>query len=510
MTATAQTSKIRAARLRAARVMAPVAAGVQRLGDALGTLSPASLFSTVLAMALVLWQGTVFNDPDTFWHIAAGGWMIDHRQVLHRDVFSYTFAGRPWASHEWLAEIVMAGAWRLGGWTGEILLFAASFGLAGWLLARGVARWLGPLGQAVTLVLAFLVIGPTVLARPHLLMLPILVAWTLEMLAAREAKRPPHWWFAGLMVLWANLHGSFVFGFVLLAGFGLEALLETGTDRLKTIRDWAPFAVLTALAALITPHGVSGLIAPFSIMLMGTLDQIIEWKPANFTSFSAFEAGILVTLLVCLAKGVRVPLVRLLLMLFIFHMALQHQRHQLVVAVVMPLMLAEPIGRAFGRTTREAPMALAARIFLAVGVIAMAGSRLLAPVTRGDDPITPVSALAHVPPSLAAQPVFNAYNFGGYLIFKGVKPFIDGRADMYGDAFVKRYTAINNGDPAAVDAALKQYGIAWVITQPKEGVVAVLARRPGWKRIYADKYAVVLARTDALPSGSAGGLQPAK
>jgi hypothetical protein len=331
-------------------------------------------------------------------------------------------------------------------------------------------------------------------------MLPILVAWTLEMLAAREARRAPHWWIAGLMVLWANLHGSFVFGFVLLAGFGLEALLEPGTDRLRTIRDWAPFAVLTALAALITPHGISGLISPFSIMLMGTLDQIIEWKPANFSTFSAFEAGILVTLLVCLAKGVRVPLVRLLLMLFIFHMALQHQRHQLVVAVVMPLMLAEPIARAFGRATREAPMTRPARIFLALGVIAMAGSRLLVPVTRGDDAITPVSALAHVPPSLAAQPVFNAYNFGGYLIFKGVRPFIDGRADMYGDAFVKRYAAINNGDPAAVDAALKQYGIAWIITQPKEGVIAAVEHRPGWKRIYADKYAVVLARTDALAS----------
>jgi len=45
-----------------------------------------------------------------------------------------------------------------------------------------------------------------------------LVAWTLEMLAARAAGRAPHWWLAGLMVIWANLHGSFVFGFVLAAG----------------------------------------------------------------------------------------------------------------------------------------------------------------------------------------------------------------------------------------------------------------------------------------------------
>ncbi|MDB5442493.1 MAG: hypothetical protein JWP73_869 [Phenylobacterium sp.] len=490
MTAIAQNAKTR---------VAPFMAPVRRFAEGLGGLSPASLISAVLAMALVLWQGTVFNDPDTFWHIAAGGWMLDHRQVLHKDVFSFTYPGRPWASHEWLAEIIMAGAYRLAGWTGVLLLFAASIGLAAWLLARGVARWLGPLGQAAALVLAFLVIGPTVLARPHLLMLPILVTWTLELLAAREAHRAPHWWLAGLMLLWANLHGSFVFGFVLVAGFGLEALIEPGTDRVKTIRDWAPFTVLTALAALATPHGVSGLISPFSIMLMGTLNQIIEWRPASFSSFTPFEAGMLVTLLVCLAKGVRVPLMRLLLVLFIFHMALQHQRHQLVVAILVPLLLAEPIGRAFGRTAQAQPMTLPARILLAVFVVGMAASRLVVPLARGDDAITPASALAHVPPALAAQPVFNAYNFGGYLIFKGVKPFIDGRADMYGDAFVKRYTLINNGDPAALDAALKQYGIAWTITQPKEGVVKALEGRPGWKRIYADKYAVVMARTDALP-----------
>jgi len=477
----------------------PVYAPARRLAGAVESLSPASLIAAALAAAAVMFPGTVFNDPDTYWHIAAGAWMIDHRQVLHHDVFSYTWAGKPWASHEWLAEIIMALAWRAGGWTGVQLLFAGSIGLAGWLLARGVGRWLGPIGQGLALVLAFLVIGPTVLARPHLLMLPILVAWTREMLAAREEGRAPHWWVAGLMLIWANLHGSFVFGFVLAGGFGLEALIYSEGARLKVIRDWGVFGALCVLAALATPHGFSGFISPFEIMTMGTLNQIIEWRPANFSQFGAFEAGILVTLLVCLGFGVRVPLIRLVLLLFIFHMALQHQRHQLVVAVIVPLLLAEPIGRAFARAPRRTETTLPGRAALALLVVGLAVYRMIVPATRGDDAISPVSALAHVPPALAAKPVFNAYNFGGYLIFKGVKPFIDGRADMYGDPFVKRYAAINSGDPAAVDAALKQYGIAWVITQPREGVLKVVESRPGWTRIYADKYAVVLARKDALP-----------
>src|SRR5207302_5701177 len=96
------------------------------------------------------------------------------------------------------------------------------------------------------------------------------------------------------------------------------------------------------------------------------LNQIIEWKPANFSSFTPFEGAMMVALLVCLAKGVRIPLVRLILLLFIFHMALQHQRHQLVVAVIVPLLLAEPIGRAFGRgQPRREPMTLPGKLFLA-------------------------------------------------------------------------------------------------------------------------------------------------
>ncbi|MFC3069769.1 hypothetical protein [Phenylobacterium soli] len=490
MTATVQT------------VAAQVQGRVQRLGDAFASLSPAQVIAAVFAFAVVLIPGSVFNDPDTFWHIAAGRWMIEHRAVLKTDVFSYTWAGKPWASHEWLAEIVMAAAYMAGGWTGVMLLFAASLGLAAWLLAGGIGRWMGPLGQAVALTLALFVIAPTVLARPHLLMLPILVAWTREMLAAREAHRAPRWWFALFMLAWANLHGSFVFGFVLAGGFGLEALVARGADRLKVIRDWGIFGALCILAALATPHGISGLIAPFDIMFMGTLDQIIEWKPANFSKFTPFEGAILVTLLICLAKGVRVPLVRAVLMLFIFHMALQHQRHQLVVAVIMPLLLAEPIGRAFNRQPGSVAMTRAGSIMLAVLALGFAGWRIADPAVRKDDGITPVSALAHVPPELAARPVFNAYNFGGYLIFKGVKVFIDGRADMYGDAYVKRYSQANKGDAATIDKLFKQYDIAWVITQPKEGVVEVVSKRPGWKKIYGDKYAVVLAREDALPKAA--------
>jgi len=120
------------------------------------------------------------------------------------------------------------------------------------------------------------------------------------------------------------------------------------------------------------------------------------------------------------------------------------------------------------------------------------------PATRDDGPNTPVAALAHLPRGLAARPGLNSYGFGGWLIFTGHRVFIDGRADMYGDAFVRRYLAIWGGQPGALDGALAQYGVDWTLLEPGEPLAKAMDGRPGWRRIYADRYAVLHVREAAL------------
>jgi hypothetical protein len=132
---------------------------------------------------------------------------------------------------------------------------------------------------------------------------------------------------------------------------------------------------------------------------------------------------------------------------------------------------------------------------LALGVVA---ARVAKPLVRRDNGNVPVTAFAHVPPPLLTQHVFNEYAFGGYLIFKGVKPYVDGRADMYGDAWVQEYLAIAGGVEPDVDKAFKRWNITWVIISPRDGIVRVLDGKPGWRRLYADPFAVVFARDDAL------------
>ena len=85
-------------------------------------------------------------------------------------------------------------------------------------------------------------------------------------------------------------------------------------------------------------------------------------------------------------------------------------------------------------------------------------------------------ALAAVPPELRAEPVLNKYRFGGYLIWSHVRPFMDGRADMYGDAMLGLYRKLAAGDPATVEETLARYRIAWTIFAPDAGIVATLDR----------------------------------
>jgi hypothetical protein len=129
--------------------------------------------------------------------------------------------------------------------------------------------------------------------------------------------------------------------------------------------------------------------------------------------------------------------------------------------------------------------------------LAICGARLVAPVNRVDGRAAPISALKAVPPQLELKPVLNEYGFGGYLIWSHVRPFIDGRADMYGGAMLGLYRKLNGGDRAAVEDTLKRYDVAWTIFAPDSRVVAILDREPGWRRLYADATAVVHVRDAA-------------
>ena len=468
-------------------------------------------FLALAAFVIAASRPEVLNDGDTWSHVATGAWILGHGDVPRADPFSHSMPGAPWTAHEWLSEILFTLAFRAAGWGGVILLTAFAAASTALIMGLRVARDLSGLALAVVLVFGGALWAPQLLARPHLIALPIAAVWTVGLLAARDRGAPPPLILALLMTVWSNLHGSFVFGLALIAPFALEALAEARSgERLSALRGWAVFACAAVAAALVNPYGVEALLFPFRLLGVEHLARVAEWGPQDFGRLNPMAMALMALLYFALTRPMRAPPIRVLVVIGLVAMALAHVRHMQLLGLIAPMLLARPIAEAIGARA-PAGVRPAARIALAVslaGALVVAGLRLAHPIARTDGPNAPIAALAAVPAELREKPALNQYGFGGYLIFAHVRPFIDGRADMYGGAMLDLYSRLAGGDPETVEATLARYHIAWTIFAPDDRIVAVLDHTPGWRRLYAGRFAVVHVREDALPSAPASGAAP--
>ena len=469
-------------------------------------VEPAPLLLALAVFALAAFSPAVLNDGDTWSHLATGEWIVRHGAIPRVDPFSFTFAGSPWTAHEWLSEVLFALCYRAAGWSGVTLLTGAAAGLATFVMANRAARDLSGVALLVVAALSASLVAPSLLARPHILALPVLALWCDGLLRARERAEPPSLALLALMALWANLHGGFAFGLALIGPFALEAWLAAPRERRLYIgMIWGLFGLTSVGAATLTPFALSGLLFPFKLLGVAHLADVGEWRPENFAHPGPMEIALLGLIALALTRPLSVPLVRAALVVGLIHMSLQHARHEMLLAILAPMLLAGPIAGAIGAPLGSAPHLTRPALLAAAAVaLALTGARLALPYPRVDGPGAPLAALRAVPETLRAEPVLNDYAFGGYLIASGVKPFIDGRADMYGDPFLDLYGKIAAGDQQALDAALTRYGVAWTLFAPGEPVVALMDREPGWRRLYADKFAVAHVRADADAYGLRG------
>jgi hypothetical protein len=474
---------------------APALAATRSRGEPLSyDLAPVAI--ALATFALCAFSPALFNDGDTFTHIAAGEWMIAHRAVPHVDPLTSSFAGQPWTAQEWLSEVLLAAAYRAGGFIGDALLTGAAAALAVLLILRRVARDLGGPALAVVGALSLMLIAPTLLARPHILALPILALWAQRLLDSRE--RAPPIAFALWMAPWANLHGGFAVGLALIGPCGLEAILAAAPERrLALTRDWALFALAALLAALASPLGFDGLAFPVRLLGLKSLANIGEWAPADFAKPNELELALLALVAVALTRPVRVPPIRLALLIGLAHLSLAHVRHELLLATLGPMLLAGPLAAALDAP--GAPGGLDRRLAgLAAAVLAIALARPLLPAPKIPGFASAEAGLAALPSGLRAEPGLNGYGLGGYLELAGVKPYVDGRADLFGDAFLADYARLARGDREALTAALDSRRIGWTMFAPAQGAVATLDSLPGWRRAYADARLVVHARIAPL------------
>lgn len=449
-------------------------------------------------------------DGDTFWHIATGQLILRDGRVPETDPFSHTMAGAAWTAHEWLAEVILAVAHQAGGWPVVVAVTALAFAATVALMTRALLRWLEPI---YALLFAGAAIGMTaghVLARPHILAMPLLMIWTIELVRASESNRSPTFWLLPLMTLWANLHGGFTLGIALAGAMAMEAVISARKeDRIAIVKSWSLFMALAVFSALVTPHGVQGILFTWQMFTEYSfaLERITEWRSPDFHTFQPLELWLLGGLAFALHQGLRLPTIRLVLLIGLLHLALKHARHIELVGLLAPLFLASPLAthwrlvrqgklhshgldhvfRKLAQPAGQGALCLCV-VILVAATLGWAKVRPPAP----HDALAPTLAIKAVQQAGIKGPVLNSYETGGYLIYIGIAPFIDGRNDVYGDSFLKRHIeALELRSSDDLQKILDEYKISWTLLMPGSSAVAVLDHLPQWRRLYTDKAAVV-------------------
>ena len=443
-------------------------------------------------VVFVLAGNHLLIDPDTMWQITIGQWIVDHGAVPTTDVYSFTMRGQPWISTQWLAQAAYAEAYALAGWTGPVVLASACIAATFALLTRYLARHLSESTTLVFVAAALALTVPHLLARPHVLALPVMMAWAGGLVAAADRRAAPSFWLLPLMALWANLHGGFVLGLALVVPIALDAVLNAdGSQRKALALRWTALAVAAIAVSCVTPYGWNSLLASRKILALGeALPLILEWRPADFSSLGPLEVCLLLGFGLALYRGISLPPLRIVLLLGMLHMALSQTRSLETFALLVPLFLAAPLTKQIGvaddnaKPTVSPPRMLFAglAIVLLAGTVAYASVVRFEPHTRG----SPVAAVAELK-KLNFSRVFNDYDFGGYLIANGVAPFIDGRTELYGEKFFVDHNAASGlMKPENLFRLLDEYRIEATLMRTQSAATKLLDHIDGWQKVYAD------------------------
>ncbi|QWE17247.1 hypothetical protein [Polynucleobacter sp. AP-Nino-20-G2] len=459
-------------------------------------------------LTLTTWHTSV--DPDTYMHLTIGRWILDHGAIPRTDMYSHSLHGHPWVAHEWLSEYILAVLYALGGWTALVLVTALSLALTLAFLVRFLLHRVPAIYAILFTALAYSALVSHLLIRPHIFSWPILVMWVGVLINASERQIKPPMYLLALMVLWANLHGSFILGLAIAIPLGVQAVwIAPSSLRGALARSWILFWVLSVISCVATPLGWQGLLFPLSLLKLTHLTAINEWMPYHFSGLSGLEIVILSYLFLALIGYIDIGIINALIIVGLLHQALTHNRYASIFGLITPMIIASSFGARYKLVHASDESQHPSRVdeifnrlsvpatkkaTLLFGAIILASAFFL---SRGhhhepSKEAYPVAAVDFAINHQITGPVFNAYEFGGYLISRGIPVFIDGRADLYDEAILGPYLeAIRDGSASVLDSLMRDYKITWVLIPPDSSARTYFDSREQWKNIYEDKLATI-------------------
>ncbi len=449
----------------------------------------------------------LLRDSDTLWQIRIGQWIVENGAMPYTDVHTFTRFGEPWMSSSWLSQVLYALSHAWLGWTGPVILTSLAIGATVAIFMYLLDEHVDPARSVFLVTLAVLISATHFLARPHMLAFPFMVAFLGGLMAAADRRTAPSWLLLPVLAIWANLHGGFVLGLALIGQIGLEALWTSeAKDRVTLAVRWALFGLAALAACCCTPYGWDTVAGASKILSLGKLLTLIwEWMPTNFGTWTFFEYSLLGLIGLAFLRGLKLSVPRIILVLGLIDMALAHARNQEIFAFIVPLVLAKPFAEQLGTLLTGTAPAREGRprphlVILAALAITVAGwtsTRALVahhPPFRFMTSQTPVAAVDALQ-KRQAQRIFSTSPFGGYLVSRDIKAFIDGRAELYGEQFVIDYfDAVTAKDVDILLRIFDTYRIDATLLTPGLPATKVMDHLAGWKRLYADDIAVVHVR----------------
>lgn len=479
-------------------------------------LTTAIVLIAVFAMAV-----RVPTSPDMWWHLRCGEIQWRTGSVIREDIFSHTARGTPWVDQSWLPQLAMYGLYVLGGFSAlavvVALLVASTFALV--LLCMPAEPKYAYFGRALVVLWAAISTGRVWVTRPHITTFVLTAAWVY--LLDRHRRRTPHsvgvlWWLPPLTVLWANCHGGYIIGFVLLS-IQVGGIVGTALYRRQFAGLWRevrPLLITAALcvpAVLINPQGIRLALFPFQALGSSAQQNLIsEWSSPDFHAIDMLPfLGLLIAAWSALTyTGRRVTGIDWLRLTFFTALSLRSGRYiGLTAVVISPLLFKHGASvwaslsanwgwRPSARpASRGAPLLNWSILLLVLIATGVKSSLAVNPETiaRAHRALFPERAveymLAHdLPPTL-----FNDYGWGGYLIWRlhpDVPVFIDGRADPFGDELIRAYQRTVAARREWEDV-LDAYDVHTALIGADSSLASAMHRCETWQVLYEDDKAAI-------------------
>ena len=446
-------------------------------------------------------RGSCADDLDIWWHLRTGEWMLLHHAVPHVDAFSGPAAGQPWLAYSWLFELIVAKLFFWKGLVGLAVYTLAMILAVTVALYRMVRRLQSDTALAVVITfLAMFSMTRLFTPRPWLFTFLLFILELDILLRVRKTGNPRDLaWLPLIFALWANVHIEFVDGLLVLGFAWFDAVLTRSwpmpQPRVRPI--WLGAAlVASGLATLVNPYGWRIYAVAHDLATQsGALNKVSELLSLPFRGITDFLI-LLLTMgsAAALARSRRYVSFEAGLLVFASILSFRSQRDIWLIAIVSAAILASSI-------TRDKPAERAPR-GTDIGLAACLGAMLLVPCfhlmhlsnDKLEDQLAqslPIRAVEVVQQSGYQGPLFNTFDWGGYLIWKLRMPVsLDGRQNLYGDPRMDRSVATWSGTPDwASDPELKAAHL--VIGPTSAPLTQLLKTDSHFQLAYEDKLATV-------------------